>query len=75
VKHSITRYRITLEAFRVSLGGASSASPHLKGAKSGTRRARPSENNGVWLPLTKLDSLAFTAAHRRILRHLQTHPQ
>jgi hypothetical protein len=71
VKHSITRYRITLEAFRVHLGGRSSMTPkHL-----GTRRARPSGNNGVWLPLAKLDSLAFTAAHRRILRHLQTHPQ
>jgi hypothetical protein len=71
VKHSITRYRITLEAFRVSLGGRSSTtSKH-----SGTRKARPSENNGVWLPLAKLNSLAFTAAHRRILRHLQTHSQ
>jgi hypothetical protein len=71
VKHSITRYRITLEAFRVHLGGRSSMTPkHL-----GTRRARPSGNNGVWLPLAKLDSLAFTAAHRRILRHLQTHSQ
>jgi A/G-specific adenine glycosylase len=71
VKHSITRYRITLEAFRVHLGGRSSMTPkHL-----GTRRARPSGNNGVWQPLAKLDSLAFTAAHRRILRHLQTHSQ
>jgi A/G-specific adenine glycosylase len=71
VKHSITRYRITLEAFRVSLGGRSSTTPkHLE-----TRRARPSEKNEVWLPPAKLDSLAFTAAHRRILRHLQTHPQ
>jgi A/G-specific adenine glycosylase len=71
VKHSITRYRITLEVFRVSLGGRSSTTPkHL-----GPRRARPSGKNGVWLSLAKLDSLAFTAAHRRILRHLQTHPQ
>jgi A/G-specific adenine glycosylase len=75
VKHSITRYRITLEAFRVPLGETSYTSPHPKGAKSGTRKTRPSENNGVWLPLAKLDSLAFTSAHRRILRHLQTHPQ
>jgi A/G-specific adenine glycosylase len=68
VKHSITRYRITLEAFRVSLGGRSSMTPkHL-----GTRRARPSEKNGVWLPLTKLDSLSFTSAHRKILRKLDS---
>jgi A/G-specific adenine glycosylase len=71
IKHSITRYRITLEAFRVPLGGTSYTTPkHL-----GTRRARPSEINGFWLPPAKLDSLAFTAAHRRILRHLQTHSQ
>ena len=72
VKHSITRYRITLEAFRVNLGGASSARPHNKMGRRGTP---PSEINGVWLPPAKLDSLAFTAAHRRILRRLQTHPQ
>jgi A/G-specific adenine glycosylase len=71
IKHSITRYRITLDAFRVHLGGRGSTTPkHLE-----TRRARPSEKNGVWLSLAKLNSLAFTAAHRRILRRLQTHPQ
>jgi A/G-specific adenine glycosylase len=72
VKHSITRYRITLEALRVHFGGASYTSPHPKRAMSGTRRARPSEKNGVWLPLTKLDSLAFTSAHRKILRAMET---
>jgi A/G-specific adenine glycosylase len=68
VKHSITRYRITLEAFRVHLGGRSSMTPkHL-----GIRRVRPSENNDVWLPLAKLDSLAFASAHRKILGALKT---
>ena len=68
VKHSITRYRITLEAFRVHLGGRSSTTPkHL-----GTRRARPSGKNNVWLPLAKLDSLAFTSAHRKILQTLNS---
>ena len=71
VKHSITRYRITLEAFRVRLGGTSYTSPHLKGAKSGTRITRPSEI-GVWLPPAKLDSLAFTSAHRKVLGALKT---
>jgi A/G-specific adenine glycosylase len=75
VKHSITRYRITLEAFYVHLGGASYTSPHPKGAISGTRITRPSEYSGVWLSLAKLNPLAFTAAHRRILRRMQTHPQ
>ena len=75
IKHSITRYRITLEAFCVHLGRASSASPYLKGAKSGTRRSRPSQISGVWLMPIQLRKLAFTAAHRRILRHLQTPAQ
>jgi A/G-specific adenine glycosylase len=67
LKHSITRYRITLETFRVQLGGRSSTTPKI----SGTRRARPSEI-GVWLSPAKLDSLAFTGAHRKILRRLQS---
>jgi A/G-specific adenine glycosylase len=74
VKHSITRYRITLEVFRVSFGGTSYTSPHPKRAMSGTRRTRPSET-GIWLTPVQLRKLAFTAAYRRILRRLQTHPQ
>jgi A/G-specific adenine glycosylase len=66
VKHSITRYRITLEAWRVKSGGRSSTTPKI----SGTRGARPSEI-GVWLSPAKLDSLALTSAHRKILRRLQ----
>ncbi len=68
VKHSITRYRITLEAFRVHLGGRNSTTPKILG----TRRNHPSENRGVWLPLAKLRPLAFTSAHRKILRRLDT---
>ena len=67
LKHSITRYRITLEAFHVQLGGRSSTTPKIPG----TRRARPSEI-GVWLSPAKLDPLAFTSAHRKILRRLQS---
>jgi A/G-specific adenine glycosylase len=67
VKHSITRYRITLEAFRVQPGGRSSTMPKI----SGTRGARPSDT-GIWLSLAKLDSLALTGAHRKILRRLQS---
>ena len=57
VKHSITRYRITLEAFRVQLGGRSSTAPKY----FGTRRAHSSENNGIWLTPAQLRKLAFTA--------------
>jgi A/G-specific adenine glycosylase len=82
VKHSITHYRITLEVFHVHLGGASYTSRHNKnkmgrrGPSSAVALLRrvetpPSGNNGVWLPLTKLDLLAFTAAHKKILTHLK----
>jgi A/G-specific adenine glycosylase len=61
VKHSITRYRITLEAFRVSLGGRSSTTPKFMGA----RRARPSEI-GIWKTPAQMRRLAFTAAHKKL---------
>jgi A/G-specific adenine glycosylase len=48
VKHSITRYRITLEAFRVQLP------------------KRLKTLNGIWLPQDRFDSLAFTAAHKKL---------
>ena len=48
VKHSITRYRITLEAFRVRLKNA------------------PAKPAGVWLSPKEFDSLAFTAAHKKL---------
>jgi A/G-specific adenine glycosylase len=46
VKHSITRYRITLEAFSVTL--------------------KKSPPKGVWLAHTEFDSVAFTAAHKKL---------
>jgi A/G-specific adenine glycosylase len=65
-KHSITRYRIKLEAWRVSFGGASSARPQNK---SGRRGTPPS---GKWLTPAKMDSLALTSAHRKILERLNS---
>jgi A/G-specific adenine glycosylase len=47
VKHSITRYRITLEAFRVPV-------------------KRLPKAPGTWLPHTEFDSVAFTAAHKKL---------
>lgn len=55
IKHSITRYRITLEAVRVPPGQLPSA----------VRRA-----GGRWCGLADLEALAFTSAHRRIVRRL-----
>ncbi len=66
VKHSITRYRITLEAFRVSLGGASYASPRSTKAKSGARITCASEM-GMWKTPAQMRQLAFTAAHGKVL--------
>jgi A/G-specific adenine glycosylase len=65
VKHSITRYRITLEAFRVHLGGASHTSAHSKRTKSGARVTRPSEA-GIWRTPAQMRRLAFTAAHKKL---------
>ena len=71
IKHSITRYRITLEAYRVSFGETSSTSPHSKRTKSGTRGIRPSgkphDAIGVWKSPAQIRRLAFTAAHKKIL--------
>ena len=65
VKHSITRYRITLEAFLVRLGGTSSTSPHANGKRLGTRITRPSETSR-WLAPAEFDSLAFSSAHKKL---------
>jgi A/G-specific adenine glycosylase len=62
IKHSITRYRITLEAFRVNLGGRSSTTPKLK---SGTRGTRPSDKE-IWRAPEEFDSMAFSSAHKKL---------
>ena len=54
IRHSITRYRITLEAYHV-------ADDHL---------ARISTIKGRWLGRNQLSRLAFTSAHKQILRRL-----
>ncbi|HXE42647.1 MAG TPA: NUDIX domain-containing protein, partial [Candidatus Baltobacteraceae bacterium] len=48
VKHSITRYRITLRAF------------HVRSRKNSKRF------EGKWLLPSEFDSLAFTAAHKKL---------
>lgn len=51
IRHSITRYRITLEVFRVALNPA----------------RLPSRPRGSWLDESSLRRLAFASAHKRIL--------
>lgn len=51
VKHSITRYRITLDAYQVPL----------------KRRVElGADESGKWLAHTDFDSIAFTAAHKKL---------
>ena len=52
VKHAITRYRITLEIFRADVG----------------KKRLSIEAGATWADPATLDHLAFTGAHRRIVR-------
>ncbi len=65
VKHSITRYRITLEAFRMNLGKTSYTSPHSKQMKLVASGTRPSET-GVWKTPAQMRELAFSSAHKKL---------
>jgi hypothetical protein len=53
IKHSITRYRITLEAFRVAGQFAN------QGASA----------KGKWFTRRELSRLTFSSAHKQILSH------
>ena len=57
IKHSITRYRITVEAFRAETSAA--AASRLK-----------AELRTQWLPLSELHQLSFPSAHKKILKAL-----
>ena len=54
VKHTITRYRITLDIFRAGVG----------------KKAFTLESGSTWTSLADLEHLAFTSAHRRIAGQL-----
>ena len=54
IKHSITRYRITLDAFRVA----------------GTQISRIRPGVGQWVAQGRLRQLAFASAHKKILQRL-----
>ena len=60
IKHTITRYRITVEAFSVALPVGQSC-----------RSASTSHAQNRWLPLAELHKLSFPSAHKRILQSLQ----
>jgi hypothetical protein len=65
VKHSITRYRITLDAFYVRPGRRSFAL-----SWTAKRPGTPFVETGVWKTPAQMKRLAFCAAHKRILLEL-----
>lgn len=84
IKHSITRYRITLEAWRAEIAdpnGAPVSDPARSKTAVGNRSGRPSSVallrkverpalQGRWLTPKQLHQLAFTSAHKKILTRL-----
>lgn len=73
IKHSITRYRITLEVYRAELRNglpaADSAQNRIRAGKASSRRPALQDQ---WLTRSQLHQLAFTSAHKKILNHLTT---
>jgi A/G-specific adenine glycosylase len=74
IKHSITRYRITLEAWRAELASTRNGAPVSDPARRKiTDRNTPDRRpalRGKWRTLAQLDKLAFTSAHKKILARL-----
>jgi A/G-specific adenine glycosylase len=68
IKHSITRYRITVEAYRV--GAPSTCSARRNDITAGPSRCSALQER--WLPLAQLHKLSFPSAHKKILNALQT---
>jgi A/G-specific adenine glycosylase len=69
VKHSITRYRITLEAWRAELASDNGAPVPAPARSKSAKRNTPGRRSafpGVWRTLAECESLAFTSAHKKI---------
>ena len=75
IKHSITRYRITLEAWRAELAdpppGAPVSDPARNRSHARTAPGRRPALPGVWLTPAQIHQLAFTSAHKKILAVLE----
>jgi A/G-specific adenine glycosylase len=63
IKHSITRYRITMEAFRVGAPVNGSRKTNITTFMPGRCPALREQ----WLPLSELHKLSFPSAHKKIL--------
>ena len=64
IKHSITRYRITLEAYRA---GTPVSDPAQSGNSVMKAPGRKPALRSRWLTLSKLNELSFPSAHKKIL--------
>lgn len=73
IKHSITRYRITLEVWRAELASSNGALVSDPARSKTAARNAPGRRpalQGEWHTLAHLHQLAFTSAHRKLLRAL-----
>jgi len=68
IKHSITRYRITVEAFCVGAPVSDPARKTFPAMNTPGRRPALLER---WLTLSELHTLSFPSAHKKILSSLQ----
>jgi adenine-specific DNA glycosylase len=72
IKHSITRYRITLEAWRAELVMNPPAREDARPTESIVKRKARPALRGEWRTRAELHTLAFTSAHKKILTALET---
>ncbi|HWD93269.1 MAG TPA: A/G-specific adenine glycosylase [Verrucomicrobiae bacterium] len=71
IKHTITRYRITVEVFQVVQPANLKAGSSRRSAPS-SRHARLARDESLWLSLSELHKLSFPSAHKKILKALQS---
>jgi A/G-specific adenine glycosylase len=71
IKHSITRYRITVEAFHIGAPSTFKVGQSCRSAPS-LRPARSAPDETRWLSISELHKLSFPSAHRKILTSLAT---
>ena len=70
IKHSITRYRITVEAFHTIAPSHFKVGQSCRSAPS-PRHARSAQDESLWLSIPELHKLSFPSAHKKILKALQ----
>jgi A/G-specific adenine glycosylase len=71
IKHSITRYRITLEAWRAELAKNPPAREDARPTESIVKRKARPALRGEWRTRAELHTLAFTSAHKKIVAALE----